>query len=346
MKKNRLIIPIYLATILMLSSCDLTATSTPSSTTTPEPGFTATVLVQTIQALSTQNALLQPSATPITSLTPTPTQTESETETPAVTAVPTLTAIPTSAAVSSCNAATLESDVTIPAGTVLDGGASFVKTWRILNSGTCSWNTSYQLIYTSGNSFSAPAVIYLPGSVAPGQTIDISANMVAPNVLGTYQGYWEFRSDLGVVFGVGINKNVPISVQIVVGTTGVSFSVNHVDMDVSPGTANVSCPPGQSFSFSADISTNGAGNVSYYWAFSDGTKSVEKTINFTNASDQTVKISWELGNKGAESSNPFTGWARIYIDTPNHQYFNKQNITLNCTSSPAPSETPKPTPTS
>ncbi|HMD88677.1 MAG TPA: NBR1-Ig-like domain-containing protein [Anaerolineaceae bacterium] len=324
MKHTRLITPIYLLLILLISACNV-ATGTPTATATPTNDLAATALVQTIQAQSTQIALLQPTATPLITDTPTPTQTE----TPAATSAPTQTTIPTTAAVSSCNLATLESDVTIPSGTVLEGGTSFVKTWQILNSGTCSWNTNYQLIYTSGNSFSAPTVVNLPNSVAPGNTVDVSVSMVAPTVLGTYQGYWEFRSDQGIVFGVGTNANTPIAVQIVVGSIGASFSVNHVDMDVSPSNADVSCPPGQSFSFSADIFTNGGGTVSYYWTFSDGTKTGEKTLNFSNASDQTVKTSWALG-ASTVSPNPFKGWARIYIDAPNHQFFSKANITLTC----------------
>ncbi len=321
MKQNRLMTPIYLLMILLISACSV-ATTTPTETATPETGFTATALVQTIQALSTQNALLQPTATPLITDTLTPTQTE----TPAATSTPSQTPIPTTAAVSSCNLATLVSDVTIPSGTVLDGGTSFLKTWRVLNAGTCSWNTSYQLIYTSGTSFSASTAVNLPNSVAPGNTVDVSVNMVAPSVLGTYQGYWEFRSDQGVVFGTGTNANIPIGVQVVVGTLSSAFSVNKVNMSVSPKTASVTCPPGQSFTFSADIFTNGGGNVSYYWEFSDGTKTAEDTINFTNADDQTVKTSWTLGSKGAESS----GWARVYIDAPNHQLFSKQNVTLTC----------------
>lgn len=339
MKQFKLITPVCLVVMLLISACTV-ATSPQSATETPETGFTATALVQTIQAQWTQIALLQPTATPLTTDTPTPT------ETPTLTLTPTQTATNTAAAVSGCNLATLESDVTIPDGTVLVGGTSFVKTWRILNSGTCTWNSNYQLIYTSGNSFSASSTVNLPGTVAPGQTVDLSVSMVAPTALGTYQGYWEFRSDLGVVFGIGINANTPIGVEVVVGSVVGPYSVNHVDMDVSPSAAIVSCPPGQSFSFSADIATNGAGNVSYYWTFSDGTKSAESTLNFSNASDQTVKISWDLGTKGVMSPNPLTGWARIYIDTPNHQFFSKQNITLTCKSSTAPSQTPAPVPTS
>ena len=325
MKQHRLFTPIYLLLILLISACSV-ATSTPTATAAPDAGSTATALVQTIQALSTQNAVLASTDTP----SPTDTPTSTATETPAVTSVPTQTNTPTAAPVSDCNIATLVSDVTIPAGTVLNGGSSFVKTWKILNAGTCTWNTSYQLIYTSGTSLSSSTAVNLPNSVAPGNTVNVSVNMVAPTTLGTYLGYWEFRSDLGAVFGVGVNRNVPISVQIVVGSTGASFSVNHVNMDVSPSTADVACPPGQTYSFSADIFTNGGGKVSYYWTFSDGTKSDENTLDFSNADDKTVTTSWDLGSKGAESTNPFKGWARIYIDAPNHQLFSKENITLTC----------------
>jgi hypothetical protein len=101
-------------------------------------------------------------------------------------------------------------------------------------------------------------------------------------------------------------------------------------MSVNTSSATVNCPPGRKFTFTADIESNSAGDVSYFWDFSNGGKTPERTLDFTEAGTITVSATWNLGSKGVESSNPFHGWARIYIDNPNHQFFSKQNITLTC----------------
>ena len=38
-------------------------------------------------------------------------------------------------------------DVTVPDGTELNPGDDFTKTWRIMNNGSCTWNTSYDAIF-------------------------------------------------------------------------------------------------------------------------------------------------------------------------------------------------------
>jgi peptidoglycan hydrolase-like protein with peptidoglycan-binding domain len=40
------------------------------------------------------------------------------------------------------------------------------------------------------------------GTVAPGQTVDVSVNLVAPSTPGTYLGYWIIRDSGGVLFGI------------------------------------------------------------------------------------------------------------------------------------------------
>lgn len=95
-------------------------------------------------------------------------------------------------------------------------GQPFSKGWRIQNSGTCTWNSSYQLVFVSGNVPGAsmggqPTPIQ--GQVAPGQTTDIFVNLVAPLQPGVYQGIWQMRDAQGVPFGdriwVGITVPAP-----------------------------------------------------------------------------------------------------------------------------------------
>ena len=56
------------------------------------------------------------------------------------------------------------------------------------------------------------------GTVSPGQTVDISVDLKAPNSNGEYRGDWLIRSDAGIVFGVGTSSDVAFYVEIKVGT--------------------------------------------------------------------------------------------------------------------------------
>ena len=121
---------------------------------------------------------------------------------------------PTASACS--NAATFVADVTIPDGTKFAPGAFFVKTWRLRNSGSCTWGQGSFLAFKSGDRLGPPAdSVALSSAVAPGATVDISVDLKAPTTPGSYAGYWELVDAQGRRFGVGRN-NSPVSVKIVV----------------------------------------------------------------------------------------------------------------------------------
>ena len=118
----------------------------------------------------------------------------------------------------------------------LSPGQPFVKTWRIRNSGSCTWDSSYSLAYAHGNTpasgmSGAPAAIV--GQVAPGATYDISVNLVAPGAPGVYQGFWQMRNGQGVAFG----QTIYVGIEVVAAPTatpaptqtpvaGIQFSVD------------------------------------------------------------------------------------------------------------------------
>jgi hypothetical protein len=99
-----------------------------------------------------------------------------------------------------CNASAYVSDVTIPDGTFLALGANFVKTWKFKNTGFCTWNKNYWLIFTSGNLMNGKAT-KINQSVAPGQQAQISVSLTAPATNGTYIGYWRLADESGRGFG-------------------------------------------------------------------------------------------------------------------------------------------------
>ena len=67
-----------------------------------------------------------------------------------------------------CNDAFYVSE-TIPDGTEFTVGESFTKTWRLENTGTCTWNTNYKLVFNEGDKMGGPSSKNLTQSVAPGR---------------------------------------------------------------------------------------------------------------------------------------------------------------------------------
>ncbi len=112
-----------------------------------------------------------------------------------------------------CDEAKFGTDVTVPDNTAFAPGAAFVKTWRLRNVGSCTWTTAYTIVFSGGDKMGAPDSLPMPATVYPGNAIDISIPMVAPNTPGTYRGEWKLRNASGQVFGLG-DQNKPFWVQI------------------------------------------------------------------------------------------------------------------------------------
>lgn len=169
--------------------------------------------------------------------------------TPLPALTPTLTPFVTAPVISpaGCNKASFVADITVPDGTLFSPGATFTKTWRIKNSGSCGWTTAYNLIYYSGEQMSAPTALVLPKATAPGQTVDLTLNMTAPTAPGKYRGYWILRNATGALFGIGTNASNPIWIEInVTGSpaigTGYDFTTNVCAAEWKSGAGLLPCP--------------------------------------------------------------------------------------------------------
>lgn len=127
---------------------------------------------------------------------------------------PGLTQVPTSI----CNiaAAGKPIDVTIPDDTQVGPGDSFVKTWRLVNSGSCTWSKEYAIVYFSGMYMAFRKEEPLREDIQPGQSLDISVDMVAPDQAGLYQSNWKLRDGKGSLFGIGPGGNAPFWVRVLV----------------------------------------------------------------------------------------------------------------------------------
>lgn len=177
---------VFASMILLSLACTLGGEgASPAATETLSAQITGTPTVAI-------PSLASPSDTPSASDTPA----ASPTDTPTATATPIVGSGPGGCVLKG----TFIADVTIPDGTVLAPGASFVKTWRIRNDGSCAWDAGYQLVYASGNQMSGPGSVGIPAA-APGQTVDVSVNLAAPGAVGDYTGTWRLRASNNAIFG-------------------------------------------------------------------------------------------------------------------------------------------------
>ena len=105
-------------------------------------------------------------------------------------------------------------DLTIPDDTDMLPGQRFAKTWRLINSGACTWTRDYAVVWWSGETFNAPVQMKFTNPVLPGRGVDITADMIAPEKTGTYQSTWKLQNARGTVFGIGPSGDAPFWVRI------------------------------------------------------------------------------------------------------------------------------------
>lgn len=291
-----------LASILMMSMVLACTITFGSPTTSNAPGAIETAVAQTLavsqpiviatQAQPTAPAVVYPTVT----LAPTATTYQPPTQTP-----------------QPCNKAKLVSE-TYPDYSTVGAGESFTKSWRIQNIGTCTWNSNYRLVFSSGEKMDGPSSKNFSGSTGPNEKTDLAVALTAPSNAGTYTGVWKLRGDDGIDFGT-------LTVVIKVGAG--YFAVTSVNIDVEHANIEGVCP--QSFKFMAAITTNGAGTVKYWWTRSDGGISAASSLTFSGAGTKNTPIySWERNATGDY-------WVKLYVDDPNHQLFGPRSVHLTCT---------------
>ncbi|MEO8355654.1 MAG: NBR1-Ig-like domain-containing protein [Chloroflexota bacterium] len=104
-------------------------------------------------------------------------------------------------------------DVNVPDNTVMSPGQDFVKTWKIKNTGACTWGAGYELVFSYGEEMDGEPQP-LSAAIAPGQEVDVSVQFTAPDLAGSYFSFWTLQNDKDIPF-LG-NDNKALYVQILV----------------------------------------------------------------------------------------------------------------------------------
>ncbi|MEW6285278.1 MAG: NBR1-Ig-like domain-containing protein [Chloroflexota bacterium] len=238
-KSPRLTLLTLLTAALILTSCNLGAEPTPTvDINAINTAIVGTTIAQ-FSAQFTQTALAVPTNTPAPTNTPqslptfalptldtsgvTPLPTISFNTTPGsiITPLPAFTQLASPAAPAAtqalgdaCNNSAFEADITIPDGTVLKGGEDFQKIWRVRNTGTCTWDEGYALVYIGGSTPNLDPYNFefkKSSDFVPGGSVkDIGVNLTAPCAPGKYEGHWRMRTDNGYYFGTILSVYIEV----------------------------------------------------------------------------------------------------------------------------------------
>ena len=219
------IMPVSLMIMLILAGCNLGATPAPTQDVNAAITSIAGTTVAQLALQFTQTALANPSPTvqPTNTLEPSPTTgivtvegasptvgtpptiSFNSTPLPGFTALPSPTQAGATAALGDeCSNSAFEGDVTIPDGAVLNPGQDIVKQWALKNTGNCTWDEGFSLVFIGGDRAIDPYdfIFKKPEDfVSPGESINVGVKLTAPLAPGDYQGHWRMRNDRGYFFG-------------------------------------------------------------------------------------------------------------------------------------------------
>ncbi len=214
---------------------------------------------------------------------------------------------------SACDSSAFVADVTIPDNTTIDPGKIFTKTWTLLNNGTCTWGTGYQLTFQSGDQLGGVNTP-ISGSVGPGSSVNLSVKLTAPTANGTYKGIWRMKNAANQVFG-----DTPwVIIKVGAGT------------NTTPVATGTAC--GTNCTIKGTLATGDTGNFKITFSGTTTTPSVTYT---NNGFSFTVNSGW---------SGTITPSKGSYVFSPSSVTFTNvttnQNVSFTLTQGPIPTATP------
>ncbi len=236
-------------------------------------------------------------------------QTSGPAATAAPTNVPAPTAVPTSHGCT--DSAAFVSDVNMPDNILVAPGVPFTKTWRLRNTGSCAWNSTYLVSYISGTTMTQQPgywIVQPEQRVEPGQTADISVGMTAPVQNGSYASYWGLKGRNGRLMPIsgGADGNsfyVKIRVQDA-GMPAGKITAASIDIELEQGSGAV-CTADSTYFIHASITADGPTTATYEIGSSAGQISagyfeasdmsgpspyVTGTVPFNQADTKTISL--------------------------------------------------------
>lgn len=353
-KKVKVLWVILMAISLLLNACK--PSQQQASQVNPQAVYTAAA--ETANAKMTEIAAITPSPAPSSTSTSTSTATLAATVT---SLIPTATLTQPPLVGNLADRAEFVTDVTVPDFSIFTPSQPFIKTWRLKNIGTSTWTPVYSLIFYSGSQMSGPSSVPFTKEVKPGETVDLSVNLVSSANLGQYTGYWILRNPLGQNFGVGPTASQAVYVIINVASSGTTVAtttattstttstvtptqgnqtptvtptnappgsyINSIELGVDKGTFSGACP--HIFNFNAKIDMNTATSITFVLEAGSDTPGYE--FNLPEPITKDLKVGMNRLHYEMTLSSTVNGWVQIHITSPEDLVSNKMNISLTCT---------------
>jgi ABC-type amino acid transport substrate-binding protein len=162
-------------------------------------------------------------------------------------------------------------DQNLTAPPAVQPGEAFVKSWRIQNVGTCPWTPQYLLHFTYGNtgqSAMGGVATPLTKNVNPGETYDMSVNLVAPKDPGTYTAVWNMHNAEGAAFGESLW--VAISVPGTPPVATVPATTLDFDVKLMSCQNNLSSPEAGAITLTLQFQPTGGTDPYHYFDMDEG----------------------------------------------------------------------------
>lgn len=234
---------------------------------------------ETATAASTETQVA--AASPTVTKTPTATETATTQTTSATQPAETFTArpsVPTNSP-DCTNSASFVADVTIPDNSEVAPGTLFTKTWRVRNTGTCIWVSDYTLDHYSEEQMGAVTAVPLD-ITRPGETVDISVDLRAPNSLGTHRGNFVIKNPGGLIMSVDEDSRLWVIIDVT-NTLTVTATATATATAI-PGTASGSVTA--TSTGSSDTSSSlGSATAAAACSYTTDTTKLTETIAAVNA---------------------------------------------------------------
>jgi hypothetical protein len=283
---------IFLLVGLVLASCNMPGPSV------QDPGALSTYAAQTVQAV------LSPAGTQSVPAEPLATQALG-TQTISVTPTPTASC-EDSAKYTDWTRDTVSYDAK-EAAKPLAPNKTFTMSWTFQNTGTCTWNSTYQMYFDSGTSLTkAVNFPILPNgeTVKPAGTVTVNIVMSAPAAAGDYQSVFRLQNDRGeAVMNLGVMTKVgSASPQSLARPGDLRYTY-----DCTSGSVSISL-------FWVDVAKDEDG----YRIYRDGTKIAELASGVTSYNEivpGTGKYNYTVAAFNASGESP----AKVVVNTSNCQ---------------------------
>ncbi len=104
----------------------------------------------------------------------------------------------------------LVADLGLPDGAQVAPNAKYRETWRLRNTGRCTWPEGTELVFISGDPIPGPQRAPV-SQVGPGRDVDVTVELTAPTQPARYASYWRLQAPGGQLFGAVVYTEIMVS---------------------------------------------------------------------------------------------------------------------------------------